>query len=242
MVSEALARQAWRNDNPIGQQMRFGDAVTGRLFTVIGVVSDVRYQSLETPDVRPMVYFSYLARPDPAMAIVVRGPDDARLASGLRDAIASVDSRIPPPTVYAMETLLRDATATRRFALVLFGVFAGTALVLAAVGIYGVMAYLVRQSLPELGIRIALGAPLGALVMSVVGRAVRLAIVGVAIGVLGAWWLTGVMEALLFEVGTTDRLTFAFVSILLVLVSAVASLVPARSATRADPLSVLRGG
>ena len=239
LVSETMARRTWPGENPVGRQVRTGD--TGaRVFTVVGVVSDARYQSLETPDVRPMVYFSYLARPEPAMMIVARGEQRAALGPELRDAIATIDSRIPPPTVNPMTDLLREVRATREFALMLFGVFAVTALVLAAVGIYGVMAYLVRQSLPELGIRIALGAPLGGLIAGVVGRALRLAVAGVAIGVVGAWALTGVLSALLFEVAARDLATFVGVSVLLVLVAVLASLAPARRATRADPLTVLR--
>jgi predicted permease len=242
LVSETLARQAWPGENAIGRQLRIGDSVNGRVYTVIGVVGDARYQSLETPDIRPMVYFPPGARPEPAMAIVAHGSDAARVSANIRDAVASIDSRIPPPTVSVMDDLIEVATATRRFAVVLFAVFAGTALVLAAVGIYGVMSYLVRQSLPELGIRIALGAPSRVLVASVVGRALRLALAGVAIGLLGAWALTGVLGALLFEVGATDRVTFGAVAVLLTAVAMMASLIPARRATRADPLVVLRGG
>ena len=237
LVSETMSRRTWPSENPVGRQVRTADA---RVYTVIGVVSDVRYQSLETPDVRPMVYFSYLARPEPGMMIVTRETEQAGVGAELRDAIAAIDSRIPPPTVSMMTDLLGEVMATRRFALMLFGVFAVTALVLAAVGIYGVMAYLVRQSLPELGIRIALGAPLGGLVAGVVGRALRLAVAGVAIGLVGAWALTGVLSALLFEVAARDRATFVGVSVLLVVVAALASLAPARRATRADPLTVLR--
>ena len=138
--------------------------------------------------------------------------------------------------------LITDAMATRRFAVVLFGVFAGTALVLAAVGIYGVMSYLVRQSMPEMGIRIALGAPARVLMAAVVGRAIRLALAGVVVGLAGAWGLTRVLGALLFEVGATDRPTFAVVAVLLTVVAAVASVIPAHRATKVDPLTVLRGG
>jgi putative ABC transport system permease protein len=240
LVSETMARRTWPGENPVGRQVRTGDT-QGRVYTVVGVMSDARYQSLETPDVRPMVYFSYLARPEAAMAIVARGAGQAGFGPELRDAIAAIDSRIPPPSVSMMTDLLREVTATREFALMLFGVFAATALVLAAVGIYGVMAYLVRQSLPELGIRIALGAPLAGLVAGVVGKALKLAVAGVAIGLVGAWALTGTLSALLFGVAATDRATFVGVSVLVVVVAALASLAPARRATRADPLTVLRG-
>jgi predicted permease len=241
IVSETMARNAWPGENPIGRQVRIGGATTGRVYTVVGIVGDVRYLSLETPDVRPMMYFSSLTRPEPSMTIVARGPGTAQLAAAMRDVVTSIDSRIPPPTVSAMDDLIGDATAARRFALVLFGVFAGTALVLAAVGIYGVMAYLVRQSLPEIGIRIALGAPPRTLVMAVVNRALRLVVAGVGVGLVGAWALTRVLGALLFEVGATDRPTFVGVATVLVVVATVASLIPARRATRVDPLTVLRG-
>ena len=241
LVSETTAGRTWPAENAIGRQIRIGDPVKGPVFTVVGVVADARYQSLETPDVRPMMYFSALARPQQGMMIVVRGANTGAMATGVREAIAAVDPRIPTPTMRAMDDLLGLVTSTRRFALGLFAVFAATALLLAAVGIYGVMSYLVRQRMHELGIRLALGAPARVLLMSVVGRALRLTMIGVGVGLAGAWGLTRVLAALLFEVGATDRPTFAAVAVLLVIVAGVASLVPAYRATRADPLLVLRG-
>jgi predicted permease len=241
IVSEALARAAWPGESAIGRELRIGDIVKGPAFTVVGVVSDARYQTLETPDIHPMMYFSALARPQPALMIIARTNTTTQYAAGLQEAMASVDSRIPPPTVMPMPQLLSEVLATRRFALVLLGIFGGTALVLAAVGIYGVMAYLVRQSLPEIGVRIALGAPPRALVQAIVGRAVTLGVMGVAVGLAGAWGLTRLLSVLLFEVEATDRATFAAVAVALVLVAAAASLIPAHRATKADPLVVLRG-
>jgi ABC-type antimicrobial peptide transport system permease subunit len=241
LVSETTAGRTWPAESAIGRQIRIGDPVKGPVFTVVGVVADARYQSLETPEVRPMMYFSALARPQPGMMIVVRGANTAAVATGVREAIAAVDSRIPTPTMRTMDDLLGLVTSTRRFALGLFAVFAVTSLLLAAVGIYGVMSYLVRQRMHELGIRLALGAPARVLLMSVVGRALRLTMVGVAVGLVGAWGLTRVLAALLFEVNATDRPTFAVVAVLLVIVAGVASLVPAYRATRADPLLALRG-
>jgi putative ABC transport system permease protein len=152
-----------------------------------------------------------------------------------------MDSRLPTPRVSALQEHIGEATATRRFSLVLFGIFAGVALALAALGIYGVMSYLVRQRMHELGIRVALGAPPRALVRSVVGRTLRLALAGVAIGVVGALALGRSLSSLLFEVSATDPLTFAAIALLMVSVAALASAVPARRATRADPIAVLRG-
>jgi len=223
LVSETTAGRTWPAENAIGRQIRIGDPVKGPVFTVVGVVADARYQSLETPEVRPMMYFSALARPQQGMMIVVRGANTGAMATGVREAIAAVDPRIPTPTMRAMDDLLGLVTSTRRFALGLFAVFAATALLLAAVGIYGVMSYLVRQRMHELGIRLALGAPARVLLMSVVGRALRLTMIGVGVGLAGAWGLTRVLAALLFEVGATDRPTFAAVAVLLV--SAVAKII-----------------
>jgi putative ABC transport system permease protein len=140
-----------------------------------------------------------------------------------------------------MEQLVRQALATQRFALVLFAIFAVTALLLAAIGIYGVLAYLVRQRTHELGIRVALGASPRRLVMSIVGGALRVAIPGVILGVAGALALTRLISSLLFGVSATDVATFVAVSLLLLATAVIASLVPARRATKADPMLALRG-
>jgi putative ABC transport system permease protein len=154
--------------------------------------------------------------------------------------VSAVDPALPPPDVTGMDALIDTAMSTRRFALVLLGIFAGTALVLAVVGIYSVMAYTVRQQTHELGVRIALGARPATLVAGVVGGALRLAITGVVLGLAGAWALTRLLSTLLFGVGATDPLTFVGVAALLTVVAVAASLFPARTATRADPVSALR--
>jgi putative ABC transport system permease protein len=241
VVSEALARRHWPGEDPVGRRVRVGDLVAGEPYTVVGVVGDVRYQSLETPEVRPMLYFAAAARPRPAMTMVVRGGDPAALAGGVRRALAARDPSLPAPAVTAMDELLGRATTTARFAVVLFGVFAALALALALVGIYGVMSYVVRLRTREMGIRAALGAPRRSLLAAVLGRGVRLAAAGVALGVPAAAWLSRWLSTLLFETRATDPWTYAGITLLLVLVAAGASLLPARRATRADPLVALRG-
>ncbi|HJU88933.1 MAG TPA: ABC transporter permease [Gemmatimonadaceae bacterium] len=241
LISESLARRHWPNEDPIGGRMRVGDLVEGDVYTVVGVVGDARYQSLEAPEVRPMIYFSALARPQRAMAVLIKGGDAAALSMGLREIVATTDSRLPPPHVVAMDELMRQATSTRRFALVLFGVFAAVALMLAAIGVYGVMSYLVRQRMHELGIRIALGAPNRTLVASVVGRTLAMTLAGVAIGVAGALALTRSLSTLLFDVSAHDPATFAAIAALMALVAVIASAIPARRATKADPMLALRG-
>lgn len=237
LVSETMARRHWPGEDPIGRRFRVSDTA-GTLHTIVGVVADARYQSLES-EIRPMMYFPAQADPPRAMSLVVRGTGD--LAPALRRTIASLDSRLPPPTVSRMTDLVGEGLGTARFALVVFAVFAAAALILAAVGIYGLMSYLVRQRTHELGVRIALGASPGALVTWVIARALGLTLAGVALGLAGAWGLTRLIASLLYGVSATDPATFGAIAILLTAVSLAASAIPARRATRADPLLALRG-
>ncbi len=186
-----------------------------------------------------MMYFSALADPQRAMTVVVRG-GSGTLKPALRQVTATLDPLLPPPVVNEMDDLVGAAMATPRFALLVFAVFAGVALLLAAIGIYGVMSYLVRQRAQELGVKIALGAPPHSLVASVVGRALTLTLIGVAIGLAGAWGLTRLISSLLFGVRATDLPTFAGIALLLTVVALAASLGPARRAALADPLLALR--
>ena len=188
-----------------------------------------------------MLYFSALARPPQSMTLVMRGSHPDALSRSVRALVTAIDAALPPPSVSDMQELIGFATATRRFALVLFTVFAGSALLLAVVGIYGVMSYLVRQRTHEMGIRIALGAPLDSVVSLVVGKALRLTVAGVIVGLFGAWALTRSLSSLLFGIEARDPLTFAGVAALLTAAAVLASLVPARRATRADPMLALRG-
>ena len=239
LVSETFARRTWPGTNPLGRTIRVGDIIKGPVFTVVGVVGDARYYDLLQPETRPMMYFSSLARPQRAMTLVARG-DAGRIAGELRAAVGGLDSRLPALTATPLSDAVDQATATTRFAVVLFGLFAGIALILAVVGIYGVLSYLVRQRTHELGIRIALGAPGSVVVGSVVGEAMRLTLAGVASGMAGAWALSRTLSALLFGVTVHDGATFAAVAGLLTAASLLGSLLPARRATRADPLRALR--
>jgi predicted permease len=241
LVSETLVRRYLPDGNPIGRRLRVGDILKGPVFTIVGVVRDVRYQSLETPEVRPMMYFPALASPQRTMALVVRGVSVASLTQSVRTIAGSLDARMPPPPVATLESFVSNGIATRRFALVVFSVFAGVAAVLAALGIYGVMSYLVRQRAHETGIRIALGASSAALVGAIVMRTLRLAALGVAIGLAGAWALRRSLDSLLFGVQPTDPLTYAGIAALLIVVAGLASLAPALRSTRADPLEAMRG-
>ncbi len=239
LINQAMARRYWPNENPIGSPVRTGDAVKGTVYTIVGVVGDVRYQSLDTPEMRPMLYLTVDQAPRRTMSLLLRTTNTSSLAVALRGVVSAVDPSLPPPSIFEIEQLIRGTMATRRFALVLLAIFAGTALVLAVVGIYSVMAYAVRQQTRELGIRVALGAPRRLLLAGVVGRAARLAAMGVVLGALGAIMLTDSLSGLLFGVEPTDPRTFVGVALLLATVAVAASLVPAWSAMRADPMVAL---
>jgi putative ABC transport system permease protein len=243
LISQSMARRYWPGEDPIGHRIRIGDVTKGPVYTIVGIVGDVRYMSRETPDVRPMIYFPAAAEPQRSMTLVVRGTSQGAIsASTMRNGVASLDPALPPPVVRDMAEVVANAMATSRFALVLFAVFAGTALVLAAVGVYGVMSYLVRRRTHEFGLRSALGASSGTLLLSVVAGALRLTLIGVAVGLAGAWLLTQSLGSLLFDVSATDPLTFGAIALLLTAIGVVASALPARRAARADPLVALRGG
>lgn len=178
--------------------------------------------------------------PQRTMVIVARERSGG-IAASVRTTLAALDRRLPPPVMRRMEELVGTAMASQRFAFTLCTVFAVTALVLAALGLYGVLAYLVRQRTHELGIRVALGASRTSLVKLVVGGALRMTTVGIAVGLLTAYALVGTLQRLLFGVEPTDAATFALLSGILAVVAMIASVIPALRATRADPMQALRG-
>jgi putative ABC transport system permease protein len=217
------------------------------------VVGDVRADGLEN-EVRPEMYLSYLQNPwrgmpnrpymtlvGRAMSIVARGEaEPANLTAALRQAVAAVDKNQPVMAVATLESLLSASLADRRFNLSLLGVFAAVALALAAIGLYGVMSYSVSQRTAEIGLRMALGAQESGVLRLVIGQGMKLALAGILIGLGGAVALTRWLETLLFEVSATDPLTFALIALLLTFVALIACYVPARRATKVDPLAALR--
>jgi hypothetical protein len=241
LVSEAMARRYWPTEDPIGRRIILGSAAAGTEVMIVGVVGDVRYQSLETAEIRPMLYLSALARPPRTMQLVVRGDHAVERSASLRDLVVSFSPGQPAPTVSRMEDLVNRATATQRFILGLFIVFAASALALAVIGVYSVMSYVVRLRTHEMGIRLALGAPRDAVVRLIVASALRLALGGATLGLLGAWMLTRFLSTIVFGVGTRDPITFAAIAALIVFAAFLAALMPARRATRADPMLALRG-
>ena len=244
IVNQAFANMFLRGKNPLGEKvsifMRGGDEDTKFPSQIIGVVGDVRQMALDTP-AEPTVYWPHPELVYSEMTIVARTSNDPlALVSAARAEVQRMDPNQPISAVATMDQLLGDSVSLSRFTTLVLGVFAAMALVLAAVGIYGVIAYAVAQRTHEIGIRMALGARPYDVLRLVLGQGTRLTLLGAGIGVIAALALTRLMTSLLYQVSATDPLTFAAVALLLVGVALAASYVPARRATKVDPLVALR--
>ena len=239
VINRAFARTYWPNGGALGRHVTFG-LQKKTTYEIVGVVEDVRH-GLDGP-VGPAMY-APLGRepPFPFMFMMVRAPNAKAFERPMAAAVEEVDRDLPLADVKTMDERMAGSLAQRRVVMVLLGIFAVLALVLASVGIYGVMSYTVTQRTRELGIRMALGAQQGQVLEMVVRQGLRLAAIGVAIGLCGAFALTRVMASLLYGVSATDPLTFVSIAALLVGVALLASFLPARRATRVDPMIALRG-
>ncbi len=237
IINESMARRCWPNQDPVGK--RFGGDEKNWM-TVVGVVADMRQTSLaEEPDME--AYEPHAELPDAAMALVVRTSlDPLRLAPTLRAAVRELDKELPVSDVGTLAGSIAHSTREQRFTVVLLGAFALLALLLAAVGIYGVISYSVTCRTHEIGIRMALGAERKRITSMVVGQAVLLGGVGVGMGIAGGLALTRLLRSLLFGVSATDPVVFAGAALFLLGVAALAGYVPARRAARVDPLVALR--
>jgi putative ABC transport system permease protein len=242
VISETMARRYWPNEDPIGKRI-----ATGRIrkpedwIQVIGVVKDVRQFKL-TIDPKPQMYLSHKQAEFffPEDLVVRTDVDPTSMAATVRNAVWQIDKDQPVSNIQTMEEILADSIARQRFSMLLLAIFAAVALVLAAVGIYGVMSYSVAQRTHEIGIRMALGAQTGSVLKLAVGYGMKLVGIGIVIGLIAAFALTRVMSTLLFGVTATDPATFTLISLLLICVAAIASYVPARRATKVDPMIALR--
>ncbi len=242
VVTEKTAQHYWPGQDPIGKRIKPGSSTSDAPWReVIGVVKDVRQNDFIAPP-KMQMYFSYRQLRDLAPnALVVRtSVDPLSLATSVRNAIWSVDKDQPVADIDSMDHIVAGAVARQRFSMLLLAIFAGLALVLAAVGIYGVMSYSVAQQTREIGIRIALGAQRGDVLKMTVKQGLKLVGFGLVIGLASALVLTRVMATLLFGISATDPMTFTSISVVLLAVAILASYVPALRATRVDPLVALR--
>jgi ABC-type antimicrobial peptide transport system permease subunit len=242
LISESLVREKWPNEDPIGRTIEFGNMDGDpRLLTVIGIVGDVREASLETPP-RPTIYVNYRQRPQATYhfsAVVRTAGDPASVIASARKIVRDLDPDVPPSTS-SFTAIFAASTSGRRFNLLLFGIFASTALLLAIAGIYGVLAYSVARRTREMGVRMALGASAENVLRLVLGQAAITTTVGVVLGLVGSFILMRFLQSMLFEVGAADPLTFTGVALLLFAVALLASYLPARRATKVDPMVALR--
>jgi len=241
VVSQEMARRFWQGQDPIGKRFRFGPpSLQGPWVTVLGVVGNSRPRGLDQAP-PPEFYFSPWQRPFEAQAIVVRtSGNPAALVKAVRNTILSVDRNVILARAKTMEQIVRDTTTSQRANLRLMGGFAALALLLATIGIYGLMAYSVNQRQREFGIRMALGASPAGLLRLVVGQGARLAGMGVALGVLVSLVLSRVMTSLLYGTQPTDPLTYSLVALVMLATTLVAAALPAGRAAKVDPMIALR--
>jgi putative ABC transport system permease protein len=243
MINAALARQFFARQDPVGKRFMFGHPSTERApkwITIVGVAGDTKLYGLANP-ARLEVYLPFRQGASSEMTLIVKsGIEPAALTSAIRYAIASIDKDQPISDVATMHQLVSNSVSTRRITLILLGVFGALALVLGAIGVYGVLAYSVAQRTHEIGIRMALGARGGDVLRMILAQGARIAGAGVVIGILASFGLTRLMTNLLFSVSPADPATFAAVAIVLVLVALLASYIPARRTLRVDPMIALR--
>jgi predicted permease len=241
IINQAMATRYWPNENVVGKRMTFEDKPKDKdWITIVGVVGDVK----DTPSsggAEPAFWLAYQQVANPNMLVVIRADHDPRLlADALRDQVRKLDPSLPIADVRLMDQVADASIATPRFAFTLVGLFAGLAIVLAAIGTYGVISYSVSQRIPEFGLRLALGAPPGNVLRMVLVQAMRLAVGGALIGLCIALTLARVLQSMMYNVSPADPVTFVSVITMVIAIALLACYLPARRAAKADPMIALR--
>ena len=244
IINETMARQYWPGENALGRRLNIGDPNDGEWMEIIGIVADVRQMGLDEP-VKAEMYFPYQQVTDwpyfiPRDLAIRTSGDTANLVSSVRQIVREVDPDQPISNIATMSEVLGVEAEQRRMGMIMLAAFAGLALLLASLGIYGVLAYFVTQHTNEIGVRIALGASHRNILALVLKKGMGLTLAGIAIGIVVSFALTRLMSSLLFGVKAFDPLTFATVPLLLAAVALLACWIPARRATRVDPMVALR--
>ena len=240
IIDENMSRRLWPNDNPLGQRIKIGPPENEPWLTIVGVVGDVKNVGLDAT-AEFATYEPHAQRPWSGMQLLVRTKTNPlSVVSAIREEITRVEKDASIFDVTTMDKHVTASVSQRSFNTLVMGIFAVLALVLASTGIYGVMAYAVSQRTNEIGIRMALGAARSDVLKLIVGEGMVLTVIGVVIGLIASTWLTRFLSELLFVVSPRDVATFAFVSLFLALIAAAASFIPARRATKVDPMIALR--
>jgi putative ABC transport system permease protein len=241
VIDEEFARRYWPNENAVGKRIRLGTDAKAPVLTVLGVVGRVKMEGLSQDSKRVQGYFPYAQIPGGGMTVIIKASGDPnQLIAAVRQQVKVIDPDQPIYSIRTMDEIRAESVAPERLNLTLLSIFAGIALVLAIVGIYGVMSYSVTQRTHEIGIRMAIGAQPRDLFRMVIAQGMMLALIGVGVGLVGAFALTRLMTTMLFGVEPTDPATFAAIAVLLTAVALVACYVPGRRATKVDPVVSLR--
>jgi len=241
VIDEEFARRYWPGEEAVGKRIKLGIDSDAPVLTVVGVVGRVKMEGLSQDSKRVQGYFAFAQMPYGGMTVITKATTDPnQLIGAVRQQVKAVDPDQPIYNIRTMNEIRSDSVAPERLNLTLLSIFAGIALVLAVVGIYGVMSYSVTQRTHEIGIRMAIGAQPRDVFKMVLRQGMILALIGVAVGLLGAFGLTRLMATMLFGVEPTDPATFAAIAVLLTCVALVACYLPGRRATKVDPVVSLR--
>lgn len=241
IIDTEFANRHWPDEEAVGQRIRVGHSENPVIATVVGVVGRVKMDGLDRDSNRVQGYFSFAQIPQQSMTLIVKSAiEPTQMINTARQQVLSLDPSQPIYGIRTMDEIFNESVAPQKLNLTLLVLFASIALILSLVGIYGVMSYSVTQRTHEIGIRMALGAKAGDVLKMVIGQGMRLTLIGVAIGLIGAFGLTRLMSSLLFGVKATDPLTFVIIALLLATVAFLACWLPARRATKVDPMIALR--
>jgi predicted permease len=239
LIDETLAREYWPNEDPIGKHITINTSEPWQ--TIVGVVGHTKKSDLAGDVVKGRYYFSLLQHPEPMATFLIRSQSDpARLAGAMKDAVRAVDPGLAVARIKVMSDLVSASLAPRRFVVTLLGIFAGLALLMAVIGLYGVISYSVGQRTQEIGIRVALGAQRSEVLKLVVGQGMQLTGVGLVIGLVASLAFSRLLRSQIYHVSVFDPLTFLVTALILVAAGALACYIPARRAMRVDPMIALR--
>lgn len=238
VINQTMAQRFWPNQDALGKQIKLAEDNT--IGTVVGIVGDAKHYLIEE-ETKPQMYAAYSQQPGFFGTVVIRTTvEPLSLSEPVRQAVWKVDPDQPMWKFRTVDFLINYSIADRKFVLVLMGIFGGLALVLTVIGLYGVISYIVSQRTQEIGIRMALGAQIGDILRLVLKQGMTLVMIGVAIGLFAAWSSTRLLSSFLFQLSATDPLTFGMIGLLLMIVGFIACYLPARRATKVDPLAALR--